>query len=724
MGSPHRLLKNQPKVAQQRVKDRSFRLTRYPWLDSVSDDRSVWVVRDVVGPRKQTATIKLDIQLSDGTRLTDPVNWSLFEVAVEYVELVRLYLPAINATTHQTRTRYLLLFLYWLTQRGVRSLNDVTQDHLTLFLQNLEFGTEWVLEMPHRLIRFMQREVRRGNALPFNGCGRIDLRKIIRQERIHWLDTPSSQGPCCRICRWAETHLGELDTQASPEALIERQGWKPNPLVGTTIAQMVKPIEEIWTWRDDFQPNIESAGLDAYGITKKARLRGAKRGHYATIPPEIAFPYLRGALQWVVVFAPIFLEGQQRGWGLEKTRKRLAAAGLDIELTRQGLAERLTPDQVTPDRFLRLTAAACFVVIAGLSARRVGEIMDLGADCTFVDMDGHHWIRIYIEKTLRTYDQMPIAAAVHHAVECLEEISAEARVATGDDSLWQYRFRPNGRFVRLRPKEELNNLSRFLGQNLHKRWKFHAHQFRRFFAMVWFWRYEPGDVAALAHHLRHFELDMTRQYVTDDGFSRIWQDVAEERQRDVLASVVDGSRWVGGPAGQQLKARIDTLKHRYRRDVQVVAAERIVDKLLRLARKWGSPCKIHVWGTICVCPQKGYSDQGRHAHCKGTQDRGPVFSQSDRRHLRQMSLRGPHRAVRERGEDGSRRPGEPRPYRFYKLILLRRGLESVKVVMHFLFDTRVRIDRQHPFVARTSQASDSTQQLVPYRAKLAEYPKR
>ena len=64
------------------------------------------------------------------------------------------------------------------------------------------------------------------------------------------------------------------------------------------------------------------------------------------------------------------------------------------------------------------------------------------------------------------------------------------------------------------------------------------------------------------------------------------------------------------------------------------------------------------------------------------------------------------------------------PYRFYKLILLRRGLESVKVVMHFLFDTRVRIDRQHPFVARTSQASDSTQQLVPYRAKLAEYPKR
>ena len=49
------------------------------------------------------------------------------------------------------------------------------------------------------------------------------------------------------------------------------------------------------------------------------------------------------------------------------------------------------------------------------------------------------------------------------------------------------------------------------------------------------------------------------------------------------------------------------------------------------------------------------------------------------------------------------------PCRFYKLILLRLGLESIKVVIQFPLDTRVRIDRQHPFVARTSQSSDSTQ---------------
>ena len=620
------MVEHQTKATREQVKNRVFELTRHPWLDSVSDDRSTWVVRDLVGQNNVTATIELNIELQDGTRLADPENRPLFELAVEYVELVRLHQPDLNAASHRVRTTRLLLFLYWLNQRGLRSLDDLTQDHLTLFLQNVEFGTEWVLEMPHRLIRFMQQEVRRGNELPLNGSGKIDLRKIFRQERIPWRHGTGSHGTCHRIRRWVETHPGELDTQASPEKLIERMGWKPKPLTGKYIVQMVKPIEEIWAWRDDFVSNIENAGLYAYGISKKARLRGAKPCHYATIPPEIAFPYLRGALQWVVTFAPIFLEGRRRYWNLDKTQNHLAEAGLDIELTSGGM--RLTPVQVTPDRFLRLTAAACFVVIAGLSGRRIGEIMDLGAHCTFVDMDKHRWIRIYIEKTLRTYEQMPIPSAVGQAIECLEEISAEARAETGDDSLWQYRSIHGGRFVRLRPNGELNNLSRFLGQEVHRRWKFHPHQFRRFFAMVYFWRYEQGDVAGLAHHLRHFDLEMTRQYVTDDGFSRIWQDVAEERQRDVLASVVDGSRWIGGPGGEQLKARIETLKRHYRRDVQVVVAERITEKLLRLAKKWGSACKLHVWGTICVCPQKGYPNQGRHAHCKGTQERGPVFSQA------------------------------------------------------------------------------------------------
>ena len=622
------MVSTQPKAAVPQVRDRVFELSRYPWLDSVSDDRTLWMVRDLVGQRGRTARIDLNIEFEDGTRLPDPVNQALFEVAVEYAELVRLYQPQMNAQTHKDRVTRMLVFMYWLNQRGVRSLTDVTQDHLTLFLQDAEFGIEWALGIPQRLVAFLQREVRSGCEPPRMRNGRLDLRKVFRLAGIHWRDNPYGKGSCYPIARWFESHPGKLDTQASPEELIDRMGWKPKPRVGKYLALLVKPIEEIWTWREDFLRDVDVSGLAVHGISGKARRRGAEQGHYATIPPEVAFPYLRGALQWVVVFAPVFFEGRRRGWDLEETGQRLSSAGLEVVLGRRPPSARSERVWVTPDKFVRLTAAACFVLIAGLSARRLGEIMDLGAGCTFVDMDGHHWIRIYIEKTLRKYEQMPIPAVVHHAVQCLEEISAEARAETGDDSLWQYHSRHRRRFGRLHPNVYLNTLSRFIGGDLHERWHFHTHQFRRFFAMVYFWRYEPGDVAGLAHHLRHFDLEMARQYVTDGGFGQIWQDVAKERQRDVLASVVDGSRWVGGPAGEWLKARIEALKHRYRRDVQVVAAERIVEKLLRFAQKLGSTCKWHFWGTICVCPQKGSLEAGRHARCKGAQERGPVFSQA------------------------------------------------------------------------------------------------
>ena len=34
-------------------------------------------------------------------------------------------------------------------------------------------------------------------------------------------------------------------------------------------------------------------------------------------------------------------------------------------------------------------------------------------------------------------------------------------------------------------------------------------------------------VAALSHHLRHYDLDMTRRYVTDTEFGRLWKDVQD-----------------------------------------------------------------------------------------------------------------------------------------------------------------------------------------------------
>ena len=137
--------------------------------------------------------------------------------------------------------------------------------------------------------------------------------------------------------------------------------------------------------------------------------------------------------------------------------------------------------------------------------------------------------------------------------------------------------------------------------------------------MLYFWRYEKGDVAALSHHLRHFDLEMTRRYVTDNQFGKIWTDVEDEWRGDFLRGVVEGARAIGGAGGERIKEKIEKMRRRYRKDVEVVARDRIVAKLLRLAKRWDAACKLHVWGTICLCPQRNIARFGRHAKVQGRQ---------------------------------------------------------------------------------------------------------
>ena len=134
------MVRKQPKAAAKQVRDRLFELTRYPWLDSVSDDRTLWVVRDLVRQRGRTAKIELNIEFQDGTRMVDPVNRAVFEVAVEYVELVRLYQPQMTAKTHREPRPFFVLTLVasWAAGAMVWSARHVSgrQDALRAGLLN------------------------------------------------------------------------------------------------------------------------------------------------------------------------------------------------------------------------------------------------------------------------------------------------------------------------------------------------------------------------------------------------------------------------------------------------------------------------------------------------------------------------------------------------------------------------------------------------------------
>ena len=117
---------------------------------------------------------------------------------------------------------------------------------------------------------------------------------------------------------------------------------------------------------------------------------------------------------------------------------------------------------------------------------------------------------------------------------------------------------------------------------------------------------------------------MTKHYVTGTEYGKLWKDVLGEWQACFLRDVVLGTRSVGGKAGQWLNQKIHKLRQRFRKDVEVVSADHVVDRILRLVRKLGVPLKFHIWGTVCACPRK--TSFAKYASCKGSAVTGPNFA--------------------------------------------------------------------------------------------------
>ena len=177
-------------------------------------------------------------------------------------------------------------------------------------------------------------------------------------------------------------------------------------------------------------------------------------------------------------------------------------------------------------------ASACWIIIAAVSARRAGEIDYLRANCIRGDNISGWWLHVYVEKTLQRKEWIPVPALVARAVQMMELISDEARQDGGTDRLLQW-MRPDDRVVHLKIDRVLDEFAATVKAPQHKLngepaldWHWHPHQFRRFFAVLNFYRFEDATIEALSHHLRHFSLEMTKRYVTQDPeVATLWTDV-------------------------------------------------------------------------------------------------------------------------------------------------------------------------------------------------------
>lgn len=175
-----------------------------------------------------------------------------------------------------------------------------------------------------------------------------------------------------------------------------------------------------------------------------------------------------------------------------------------------------------------LLPTACLLVIYCFTARRECEVESLTAGCC-VDTQSGPVIGMYSAKVYQERKYFPVTKLVAKAVQVLEALTEPVR-NEGNQSLLIFPALSGG-VVNYWSSGKINEFAEYVGvpDNEGTPWKFSEHQFRRFFAMMFFYKFESGDLATLSWHLRHTDFEMTAKYITDKDFRSAFEEVRSER---------------------------------------------------------------------------------------------------------------------------------------------------------------------------------------------------
>ncbi|MES9958731.1 MAG: hypothetical protein ABW086_16935, partial [Sedimenticola sp.] len=192
---------------------------------------------------------------------------------------------------------------------------------------------------------------------------------------------------------------------------------------------------------------------------------------------------------------------------------------------------------VLPLRDLTLSLmSACFTVIGVTHARRLNEIQGengLYFGCIQSrDEDGLPMIDCYVEKTYKNYAEFYCGKLAQDAVKLLEELQQAFR-PLGSKPLKPYKSKAQARQRKLfrycadmstynsfeilsdfnysKGSESLFERAGVVREGISR----HAHIFRRFFALVYYYRHDDKSLLALSQHLCHLDPGMTWVYISD-----------------------------------------------------------------------------------------------------------------------------------------------------------------------------------------------------------------
>ena len=536
---------------------------------SICDD--VWRLRPD-GPRHLgKPTIDFRVPIAPGpVLLTDPVNChDLLTAKIYLCYNVDDEFESWRNTARGLQQSWinLLNVIRWRVAHGLPRMSDLTQPWFELFVEEVKQGGRWQL-LPHeeRIKQYLTK-IRDGHeVLPIvNREGRRTLAANEIARRLGVSARVQIPDPAWSLVL---DHLMTVDPVAYRNTIrLRRTASSVEPDQsggnGLTVSQttgILQPFDRLWVLRDRLLHDpIAVRAFDHHtSCLNLAEAIASKNLERTRLPPAPQVCWLVDAsLRLVLTCEPhlrrmqeVVVEGFHRyprdvtaGFSARRSAKNSRDSYFRHHLPPllRALAKSMnrSPTDDAPflptytwdgmwaggpkegidvrDLLFVLLPAACAVVIATLSARRKSEIEGLRHDCLIYDNYGDPFLSVWIQKTLRHLDKIPVPMSIVRTVEVLLRLSADSREERNEPWLFSFKDPGSGENVNFSMGHALKALAAFVQVPPlpdGSKWDFRPHQFRGFFGVVYFWRFDYPSLTALTDFYGHFNPKATQGYVT------------------------------------------------------------------------------------------------------------------------------------------------------------------------------------------------------------------
>lgn len=602
--------------------------TKASWLLSDYHDAS-WQVADVT---EGTIPLNFDWLLPDGTRLHEMVNEHLCDTIKRVVFEMRTGpLATVSEGASQGAALSVLRVLVaWMHLNGIYRFSHLSPDDLEQHVRDRAKGKERCLDIPGRIRTVLDRFENRPQDLP----SRAELFELAGNDRRDSALPKSGK----IIDAFRNRHgLGiEVNKRRA-------KGRRQEGIAQSSLRTICSHIRRLWTLASRIEGDKLTFDPFPDGVASAAQI-ARKDGRTPTAPNLQTMTLIDAACRWVLDIGPKLLDLRDGLVEHDRERVRLWRADKNNRcadpLTREwdrlkefnsgnGEGPKLVLSHHTKkdgsEVYFRkaingFLPTACAIVIAAFTARRHKEVLMLEEDAISGGEKEGYWLHSYIEKTLQRMDATPCPAIVVKAVDLLKRWSHPARQRSGSKKLFRIPVNEEASSDdrKFRLALNLNDFARFVNVPAMPDgafWHFAPHQFRRFFAITYVWRYDCGDLGALSHHLRHFNMEMTRRYVTDAEMGRMVYEEGRTYTVDKMLAIAHGDSKAGGAMGTRLQRQIERL----RKSVDIVSDRDLKRKVERLVDTRGLILRGTPWG---YCGSRNTEPARRRANCQKPEWKG------------------------------------------------------------------------------------------------------